>query len=136
MEVPTYYGGRRRRVTIHQTAIVNNAIFNAVSGTIKIDAHVFFGHYVSLLTGTHDVNKTGRQRQEAVERTGRDIWIQEGAWIASNVTILGPVTIGKHAVVCAGAVVTKDVEEGTIVGGVPAKFIRKINFDNDPACPQ
>lgn len=121
--MPIYYGGRRERVTIHPTAIVNNALFNAVSGNIDIGEYAFFGHNVSVLTGTHDINLKGRARQRAVERTGRDIVIHEGVWIASNVTILGPVEIGHDAVVCAGAVVNRDVSPNTIVGGVPAKVI-------------
>lgn len=48
-------------------------------------------------------------------------------WIGSNATILKGITIGEGAVVCAGAVVTKDVPSFTIVGGVPAKIIGKRN---------
>lgn len=120
---PVYYGGRRERVTIHPTAIVNNALFNAVSGNIQIGEFVFFGHNVSILTGTHDINQKRRARQRAVTTMGRDIIIHEGAWIASNVTVLGPVEIGHDAVICAGAVVNRDVSPNTIVGGVPAKVI-------------
>lgn len=128
--MPLYYGGRRERVTIHPTAIVNNALFNAVSGKIHIGEYVFFGHNVSILTGTHDIKQKRRARQRAVETTGRDIIIHEGAWIASNVTVLGPVEIGHDAVICAGAVVNKDVSPNTIVGGVPAKVIGVI-ADNE-----
>ena len=54
------------------------------------------------------------------------IVVGKNVWIGSNATILAGVTIGDNAVVAAGAVVTKDVEANTIVGGVPAKFIKKI----------
>ncbi len=47
-------------------------------------------------------------------------------WIGSNATILQGVTIGDGAVVAAGAVVTRDVEPNTVVGGVPARLIRRI----------
>lgn len=57
-------------------------------------------------------------------RVGSDVWI------GSDVTLLGGVTIGDGAVVAAGAVVTKDVEPYTIVGGVPAKPIKK-RFDEE-----
>ena len=52
--------------------------------------------------------------------------IKENAWICIGAIICPGVTIGKNAVVAAGAVVTKDVEPNTIVGGVPAKVIKKI----------
>jgi len=55
------------------------------------------------------------------------IHIQKGAWIGAGVIILSGVTIGKFSVVAAGAVVTKDVPEFMVVGGVPAKKIKEIN---------
>lgn len=53
--------------------------------------------------------------------------IGDKVWIGSNATILPGITIGDGAIIAAGAVVTKDVEEKTVVGGVPAKFIKKID---------
>ena len=57
------------------------------------------------------------------------IHIEKNVWIGSNSTILPGVTIGKNAVVAAGAVVTKDVSENTVVGGVPARIIKTINME-------
>ena len=54
------------------------------------------------------------------------IVLGKNVWVGSNSTILQGVTIGDNAVVGAGAVVTKDVEANTIVGGVPAKLIKRI----------
>lgn len=59
----------------------------------------------------------------------KPVTIGNDVWIGSQVTIMGGVTIGDGAVVALGAVVTKDVEPYTIVGGVPAKLIRK-RFDD------
>ena len=47
-------------------------------------------------------------------------------WIGANATILAGVSIGENAVVAAGAVVTKDVQDGVVVGGVPAKIIKAL----------
>ena len=53
--------------------------------------------------------------------------IGENVWIGSNATILPGVTIEDNSVVAAGAVVTKDVPKNTVVAGVPAKAVKKIN---------
>jgi len=50
-------------------------------------------------------------------------------WIGGNVTILPGVTIGNNVVVAAGAVITRDIPDDCVVGGVPAKVIRKIEND-------
>ena len=75
------------------------------------------------------MQKTKKQRVHGVPDAGRDIVVSSGAWIGSNVTIIGPCTIGEDAVVAAGAVVISDVKPGVVVGGVPAKLIREIKFD-------
>ncbi|WP_425452463.1 acyltransferase [Companilactobacillus formosensis] len=54
------------------------------------------------------------------------IHIKEGAWIGARAVLLPGVTIGEHAIVGAGAVVTKDVEPYTVVGGNPAKLIKNL----------
>ena len=56
----------------------------------------------------------------------RPVVIEDDVWLAARVTVLKGVTIGRGAVVAAGAVVTKDVPPYTLVGGVPAKFIRHL----------
>ena len=74
-----------------------------------------------MATLNHDLNPERRQVCiPAPIRIGKNVWI------GSNSTILPGVTIGDNSVVAAGAVVTKNVEANTIVGGVPAKIIKKI----------
>ena len=53
--------------------------------------------------------------------------VKKNAWLGMNVTICPGVTIGAYAVVAAGAVVTKDVPDYAVVGGVPAKVIRMLD---------
>ena len=57
----------------------------------------------------------------------KEVIIKEGAWIGRGATILRGVTIGKNSVVAAGAVVTKNVDDYSVVGGVPAKVIKKLD---------
>jgi acetyltransferase-like isoleucine patch superfamily enzyme len=118
--------GKAERLRIHETAIVNNTLFNVSGGTITVGEYAFFGHDVAILTGTHDIEQFGRARQLAFPREGRDVVIGDGVWLASHVLVLGPVTIGEHAVVAGGSLVREDVEPCTVVAGRPAKVVRKI----------
>jgi acetyltransferase-like isoleucine patch superfamily enzyme len=121
--------GDPARLHVHPTAVVNNALFNVGSGDITVGEYAFFGHNVSVLTGTHDFNTFGRERQLAIPRSGRDVVIEEGVWLASNVMVLGPCRIGAHAVVGGGSLVLGDVEPYTIVAGSPARVLRTIPHD-------
>ncbi|HVL27564.1 MAG TPA: acyltransferase [Acidimicrobiales bacterium] len=118
--------GDRSRLEIDGTAKVNNALFNLSSGRVTVGPYSFFGHGVSVLTGSHDVERFGPERQEAIPSEGRDVVIGQGVWVASNATVVGPCRIGDHAVVGVGSVVLDDVEPYAIVAGSPAKVIRVI----------
>lgn len=118
--------GDRSRLVLPDTAVVNNALFNLSGGTITVGEYAFFGHDVAILTGTHDVEKFGRERQLAFPRSGRDVRIGDGVWLASHVLVFGPVTIGEHAVVAGGSLVREDVEPYTVVAGRPAKVIKRL----------
>jgi acetyltransferase-like isoleucine patch superfamily enzyme len=129
--------GDESRLRIDETAIVNNALFNVSGGTITVGKDAFFGHDVAILTGTHDIEKFGRERQMAFPRSGRDVVIGEGVWVASHVLVLGPVTIGDHAVVAGGSLVREDVAPYTVVAGRPAKVVKTIaRPDATEATPQ
>ena len=125
--------GDRAKLHVHPTAVLNNALFNLSSGQITVEEYAFFGHNVSVLTGTHDVTKFDRARQIGVPKTGRDVVIERGAWVSSNALVLGPCRIGRHAVVAAASVVTEDVPPYAVVAGTPAKVIRTIPQPDEPA---
>jgi acetyltransferase-like isoleucine patch superfamily enzyme len=124
------FGGNRSKVSIADSATVLNAFFNVSSGIVTVGEGVMFGNNVSILTGRHDPDKIGTARQ-AWPESGGDILIKDGAWVASHAVVLGPCVIGEYAVVAAGAVVTHDVPPFTLVGGVPARMIRKIRSQED-----
>lgn len=118
--------GDRERLHLAPTAVVNDTLFNLSSGEIFVGEWAMLAHGVALLTGTHDVANFGRERQASWPRTGHDVHIGKGAWVASRATVLGPCRIGEHAVVAAGSVVTRDVDPYTIVAGNPARFVKEI----------
>lgn len=103
-----------------------NTIFNTGSGTITLGDGIIFGHNCMVLTGKHNYEAKDIDILRYDVPQGRDIIIGDGCWIASGAMIMGGVTIGKHCVVAAGAVVTKDVPDYSFVAGVPAKIIKKI----------
>ena len=118
--------GDASRLHIDPTAVVNDALFNLSSGDVTVGPYAFFGHHVAVLTGTHDITTFGRDRQTAIPKSGRDVVIGQGAWLASHVLVLGPCSIGPHAVVAAGSLVLRDVEPYTVVAGRPARLVRRI----------
>ena len=89
------------------------------AGGITIEDDVMIAANVSLITNNHDF-------QDRAVLTCKPVVIKRNAWIGVNATILPGVTIGENAIVAAGAVVTKDVPANALVGGVPAKFIKKL----------
>ncbi len=98
------------------TSIGHRAILDG-RGSLTIGNHVNFGTGVWVWTAEHDVHDQDfRVHKEPVV-------IEDFVWCSARVMVLPGVTIGEGSVVAAGAVVTKDVEPYTIVGGVPAKKI-------------
>lgn len=125
LTIPVVWGDVTR-VKKSEKSYLNNATLNTSSGEIIIEDHVFFGHGVSLITGTHDFNKKGLERINSYPKEGRDIIIRTGVWIASNVTVIGPCEIGENSVVGAGSLVLGDIPADCVYAGSPAKFIKKI----------
>ena len=99
------------------TTIGRNCLLDSRGG-ITLGRDVNVSSFVLLITGTHDV-----QSGDAFADSYAPIVVGDRAWIATRATVLGGVTIGEGAVVAAGAVVTRDVEPFSIVGGVPARPI-------------
>lgn len=96
-------------------------------GGISIADNVNISSYVKIITAGHDV------KSESFEGTSTPVIIEKNVWLATGCTILEGVRVGEGAVVACGAVVIKDVEPYTVVGGVPAKKIsdriRTLNYE-------
>lgn len=94
----------------------------AMSG-IVIGAGTMIGEYTSVRDGNHQ-RAAGVALREAGHSAAR-IHIGREVWIGRGATVLAGVTIGDHSTVGAGAVVTHDVAPGSVVGGVPARPLRR-----------
>jgi len=97
------------------------------AGTIVLEDDVIMGSGVHFYVSNHKFDRTDISIQYQGHHQPKEIRVKKGAWIGANAIILNGVTIGENAVVGAGAIVTKDVEPFTIVGGNPARLIRKIS---------
>jgi acetyltransferase-like isoleucine patch superfamily enzyme len=124
--------GDEEKLHLDSTAQLANTLFNTSSGEVWIDEYSFTGHNVSIITGTHNGETFLQDRQAHFPTTGGDIRIGRGVWMGSNAVILGPSTIGDHAIIGAGCVVTSgsEIPRGAVVVGVPGRVIRIL--DNLP----
>ncbi len=105
--------GDKTRIGIHNTII----------GPVSIGNHVNLAQGITVTALNHNFTDTSKRIDEQGIST-KQVTIGDDVWIGANAVILPGVTIGRHVVVAAGAVVTKDVPDNCIVGGVPAKVIK------------
>lgn len=113
---------------IGQAEIGNNCWINRGftvhgNGTVRIGNNCDIAPDVSFLTGGHTIG--GRDRRAGPGEI-YEIRVQDGCWIGSRATILGNTCIGASSIVAACACVARDVPANTLVGGVPAKTIRRL----------
>ena len=118
-----------RADTTNKIIVGENTYFNSETrfgcqdDDICIGSRVLIGPRVSFESGSHNVMfEDANGRGFFTKR----IVIEDKVWIGAGVIILPGVTVGEGAVVAAGAIVNKDVKKFTLVGGVPAKFIKDV----------
>jgi len=139
MDTPPY---RRfslgRHSVVESFSCINNAVgdviigdhtriglHNTIIGPVTIGSHVNMAQGVTITALNHNFEDTTRRIDEQGIST-KAVTIGDDVWIGAQAVILPGVAIGRHVVVAAGAVVTKDVPDNTLVGGVPAKIIRSL----------
>lgn len=118
---PPFYTDCGKNIHLGENVFINSSCHFQDQGGIYIGKNVLIGHQVTLATLNH--MQSPKDRASMIPKA---IHIGDDVWIGSNATILQGVTIGDGAIVAAGAVVSKDVAPKTIVGGVPAKFIKYV----------
>lgn len=113
-----------RRIVIGSYSSINkHVVLDGRGGLLSIGNCVDIAQDSRIWTLQHDYNSPDYKAK------GGDVLIEDYVWIASGVTVLPGVRIGKGAVVATGAIVTKDVPEYNIVAGIPAKKIGERNKD-------
>lgn len=115
-------------ITIGKSSHINRGDILDGRGGLSIGDNVSISYNVVIMTGSHKVNS------ETFEGNFKPIIIKDNAWIGVNATILNGITIGRGAVVAAGAVVTKDIENYDIVAGIPATKIAHRNENINYTC--
>ena len=139
MDTPPY---RRfalgRQSVVESFCCINNAVgdviigdytriglHNTIIGPVTIGNHVNLAQGITVTALNHNFSEASRRIDEQGISTGQVV-IGDDVWIGANAVVLPNVSIGRHCVVAAGAVVTKDVPDGCIVAGVPAKIIKRL----------
>ena len=118
---PPFNADYGQNITVGKNVFINSGCCFQDQGGIEIGNNVLIGQQVVIATINHDLIPQKRANMLlSPVKIGNDVWI------GAHATILAGVTIGNGAVIAAGAVVTKDVPENTVVGGVPAKIIKTI----------
>ncbi|QOX78547.1 acyltransferase [Trichlorobacter lovleyi] len=119
---PCIYIGNGSNVTIGKDCQVNENVF--IQGAI-IGDYVMIAPNVAILTATHNYTDIAKPMVYQGEEKGVTPVIENDVWIGRNVIIMPGVRLGMGSIIGSGAVVTKDVEPYSIMGGVPARLIRK-----------
>lgn len=118
---PPFYTDFGKNIRIGKNVFINACCCFQDQGGITVGDGALIGHRVTVATLNH-----GLRPDERIIHHPAPVVIGENVWIGSGATLLPGVQIGDGAVVAAGAVVSRDVDAGCVVGGVPAKIIRRI----------
>ena len=121
---PPFYTDCGKNLKIGRNVFINSCCQFQDQGGITIGEGTLVGPKTVIATLNHHQNPNKR-----ANLIPKPVKIGKNVWIGANATILPGVTIGDGAVIAAGALVSKDVEANTVVGGVPAKLIKRIQTE-------
>lgn len=119
---PPFYSDFGKNIHVGENVFINACCHFQDHGGVTLGDGCQIGHNVVFATLNHGLEPADRDTTYPAP-----IVLGRNVWVGSNATILQGVTIGDNAVVAAGAVVSRDVPANTIVGGVPARIIKRID---------
>lgn len=118
---PPFYTNFGRFIKLGKNIFINHACSFLDIGGIVIEDDVQIGPRVNITSENHPLAPADRKALIL-----KPVTIKRNAWIGAGATILPGVTVGENSVVAAGAVVSRDVPANTVVAGIPAKVVKKI----------
>lgn len=116
-----FYTNFGRQIRLGKNVFINHGCTFLDLGGITIEDEVMIGPKASLISENHPVNPGQRKILEL-----KPVLIKRNAWIGAGAIILPGVTVGENSVVAAGAVVTENVPDNTVVAGVPARVVKSL----------
>jgi maltose O-acetyltransferase len=120
---PPFHGAYGRNTYVGDHVFVNSSCTILDCNEVRIGNHVMFGPLVQIYTAAHALEAEPRNQGWEV---AKPITIEDNVWLGGGAILLPGVTIGRNAVVGAGAVVSRDAPADTVVAGNPARVIRTI----------
>ena len=123
---PPFYTDFGKNIKIGKNVFFNSGCSFQDRGGIIIGDNVFIGMNVIISTLNHGIDLKYRNTTYPSK-----VIIGNNVWIGSGANILPGITIGDNSIIAAGALVNKDVDSNCLVGGVPAKIIRKLEIKNN-----
>ena len=128
INTPVFIGNPKNVFLGEHVGIGSNSFISAINAKFIVKDNCALAEGLTVHTGNHarvpGLFVTDIKEYNKPEGYDKDIIVENDVWIGSNVTLLSGVHIGRGATIAAGAVVSKDVLPYSIVGGVPAKFIK------------
>lgn len=120
-----FYTDYGKHTTLGKHIFINQNVMFVDLGGVIIEDHVLIGPMSRIISVNHIIDPRKRRGLYV-----KSVTIKKNAWLGANVTVLPGVTIGENSIVSADSTVTKDVPANVIVGGTPAKILKKIDIDN------
>ena len=124
--LPGFACDNGKNIHVGKKFIANYNVTILDCAPVNIGDYVMIGPNTLISAVNHPMTPMGRRKHLAI---AKPVNIGNDVWIGANVTIVPGVTIGNNVIIAAGAVVTKDVPDNTLVGGIPARVIHKLEND-------
>lgn len=124
------YYGKPRNIRIGAGTRLNREVFLDAFDKITLGSNVFVGFQVSFITSTHEL---GGPEKRCGPLYGQPIVVEDGVWIGACAKIGPGVTVGAGSVVAIGAVVTRSVPPNSVVAGVPARVVMRLDSQGTAA---